>query len=95
MSGSNILTAQTSTTGNLVSHDCRLLGFTIALTTGGAGTLSLRNSSATTGSTLLIYKWAESDLGGTVNLPEGGVYFSEGITASTAANIHSLTIYYQ
>ena len=99
MSGSNILTAQTSSTGNLVSHDCRLLGFTIAFTTAGDPTLSLRDSTGATGSTLGIWKF-ELAAGGpdiikTIMLPEGGMYFKEGVTVSTAANLHSLTIYYQ
>ncbi len=99
MSGSNVLTAQTSSTGTIVSHDCRLLGFTVSFSTAGDPTLSFRDTTGTTGSTLAIYKF-ELAAGGPdvtkhIRLPEAGIYFKEGITLSTAANLHSLTIYYQ
>ena len=99
MASGNVLSAQTSSTGNLVVGQQRLLGFVACGTTANSNYLALRDSTA--GTTLvamiLCSSAASSDASRDYqyNFPADGLYFKSGITVSAFQGMRSLTIFYQ
>ncbi len=90
----NHLTAQTSSTGDIVNHPCTLTGFFLSPAVAVVS-FSLRDS--TSGSTLLTIK--NSFLGGWgahfTELPDNGIRFKNKLTVSSMTGVHSVTFTYQ
>ncbi len=92
------LTAQTSSTGTIVGHECTLTGFFWAVASSNAdGVLALRDSTGTVGSTLATFKFTDVMVygGSYVKLPPDGIRFKNGLTVSDFTGMHSVTFTYQ
>ena len=89
MATSDFVTASVTATGDMTTGRSRLRGFVVS---GGAsdGTVTFKNTSS--GATLLVLP-VNADTTETLNIPDNGVLFSNGIHA-TLSNIDRVTIFF-
>jgi hypothetical protein len=79
-----------ATTDVIVAPSIRLKGIIVVSSGGGLGTVELKTTSAT--GTTLFKTDVPSNLLVTLNIPEFGILFPQGIYVSTFTNVASVTL---
>ncbi len=87
---SDIQATRGTGTGSIVTPSIRLKGISIANNTASAGSLTLTNGSG--GTVLLVIDVPAGDIL-TLNIPEDGIPFGQGIYCSVFTDITSFTLF--
>jgi hypothetical protein len=90
---SDIKSIRVSATGDTTLGRARIVALSVLHTAAGAGRLTLRNTSAT-GSILIDLDFDAAADTNYMELPHGGVLFTDLVWVSAATNVTAVTLFY-
>jgi hypothetical protein len=91
MAISDIQSKRMTATGSLGVGPARIRQIQVLTSTGGPGRLTLKNGSDSAASLDLDFLAGDSH---SVNIPDNGVRFPNGVTITAATNITAMTFFY-